>query len=227
MRSAISLSALWSLLLASCAPSGQGAGEAAAPATDPLTTTEQAPMSTNPTEGVFAKITTTKGAITIRLEHEKAPVTVANFVGLAEGSVKNTARGQGQPYYDGLTFHRVIADFMIQGGDPTGTGSGGPGYAFQDEINPGLKHDRAGTLSMANAGPATNGSQYFITHKETPWLDGRHAVFGYVTAGQEVVNAIAQGDRIESIRIERVGDKAKAFDATQVLAANAGMFKAR
>ncbi len=184
-------------------------------------------MSTNPTEGVFAKITTTKGTITIRLEQEKAPVTVANFVGLAEGSVKNTARGQGQPYYDGLTFHRVIADFMIQGGDPTGTGSGGPGYAFQDEIHPSLKHDRAGTLSMANAGPATNGSQFFITHKETPWLDGRHTVFGYVTAGQEVVNAIAQGDRIESIRIERVGDKAKAFDATQVLAANAGMFKAR
>lgn len=228
MRSALPLSAFWTLLLASCAPSGDSGGQPSAPATDPLTTTtEQAPMSTDPNEGVFARITTNKGVITIRLEHEKAPVTVANFVGLAEGSVKNTARAQGQPYYDGLTFHRVIADFMIQGGDPTGTGSGGPGYAFQDEIHPSLKHDRAGTLSMANAGPATNGSQFFITHKETPWLDGRHAVFGYVTSGQDVVNAIAQGDRIESVRIERVGEKAKAFDATQVLAANAGMFKAR
>lgn len=227
MRTSLSISAFWALLLASCAPSGDGGGQTSAPAADPLTTTEQAPMSTDPSEGVFAKITTNKGLITIRLEHEKAPVTVANFVGLAEGSVKNTARAQGQPYYDGLTFHRVIADFMIQGGDPTGTGSGGPGYAFQDEIHPSLKHDRAGTLSMANAGPATNGSQFFITHKETPWLDGRHAVFGYVTSGQDVVNAIAQGDRIESVRIERVGEKAKAFDATQVLAANAGMFKAR
>ncbi|MCC6578569.1 MAG: peptidylprolyl isomerase [Flavobacteriales bacterium] len=184
-------------------------------------------MSSNPSEGVFAKISTNKGVITIRLEHEKAPVTVANFVGLAEGTVKNTARAQGQPYYDGLTFHRVIADFMIQGGDPTGTGAGGPGYAFQDEIDPTLKHDRAGILSMANAGPATNGSQFFITHKETPWLDGRHAVFGRVTAGQDVVNAIAQGDRIDSIRIERVGEKAQAFNATEVLAANAGMFRPR
>lgn len=159
-------------------------------------------MSTNPTEGVFAKITTTKGTITIRLEQEKAPVTVANFVGLAEGSVKNTARGQGQPYYDGLTFHRVIADFMIQGGDPTGTGSGGPGYAFQDEIHPSLKHDRAGTLSMANAGPATNGSQFFITHGPTPHLDGKHSVFGEVIEGQNVVDAIRQGDAINSISIE-------------------------
>ncbi len=163
-----------------------------------------------------ATIHTSKGDIHLRLLPDDAPTTVANFVNLSQ-------RG----FYDGLKFHRVIADFMIQGGDPTGTGSGGPGYAFQDEIHPSLKHDRAGTLSMANAGPATNGSQFFITHKETPWLDGRHTVFGYVTAGQEVVNAIAQGDRIESIRIERVGDKAKAFDATQVLAANAGMFKAR
>ena len=184
-------------------------------------------MSTNPTEGVFAKITTTKGTITIRLEQEKAPVTVANFVGLAEGSVKNTARGQGQPYYDGLTFHRVIADFMIQGGDPTGTGSGGPGYAFQDEIHPSLKHDRAGTLSMANAGPATNGSQFFITHKDTPWLDGRHAVFGYVTAGQDVVNAIVQGDVMEKVTIERVGDAAKAWDPMKVLADNTDKFRKR
>ena len=183
------------------------------------------------TSGLYARFTTSAGTFVVRLFEKETPKTVANFVGLADGSKawKDPVTGESRtaPFYNGLVFHRVIADFMIQGGDPTGTGSGGPGYAFQDEINPGLKHDRAGTLSMANAGPATNGSQFFITHKETPWLDGRHAVFGYVTAGQEVVNAIAQGDRIESIRIERVGDKAKAFDATQVLAANAGMFKAR
>ncbi len=227
MRLTIPFSALCSVLLASCAATGGREGDARASVANLLTSTDQKPMSTTPTEGVFAQITTNKGVITIRLEHEKAPVTVANFVGLAEGTVKNTARGQGQPYFDGLTFHRVIADFMIQGGDPTGTGSGGPGYAFADEINPALKHDRAGTLSMANAGPSTNGSQFFITHKETPWLDGRHAVFGYVTSGQEVVNAIAQGDRMVSVRIERVGASAKAFDATKVLTANAGMFRAR
>ncbi len=227
IRIAAPISAFWALLLAACTPSGQDGAQRTAPATDPLTSTEKAPMSSDPTEGVFAKITTNKGLITVLLEHEKAPVTVANFVGLAEGNVKNTARAQGQPYYDGLTFHRVIADFMIQGGDPTGTGAGGPGYAFQDEIHPALKHDRAGILSMANAGPGTNGSQFFITHKETPWLDGRHTVFGHVTAGQGVVNAIGQGDRIEHIRIERVGEKAQAFNATEVLAANAGMFRPR
>jgi peptidylprolyl isomerase len=154
-------------------------------------------------------------------------MTVANFVGLAEGKVKNTAKPEGTPYYDGLSFHRVIADFMIQGGDPTGTGAGGPGYAFADEIHPDLKHNRAGTLSMANSGPATNGSQFFITHKETAWLDGRHTVFGYVTEGQEVVNAIVQGDKMETITIERIGKEAKKWDAMKVLADSAGQFRAR
>jgi peptidyl-prolyl cis-trans isomerase A (cyclophilin A) len=177
-------------------------------------------------DGIYAHITTRHGTIVIKLEHEKAPMTVANFVGLAEGKVKNTAKPEGTPYFDGIKFHRVIANFMIQGGDPTGTGMSGPGYAFADEIHPELKHDRPGTLSMANAGPATNGSQFFITHGPTPHLDGRHAVFGYVVSGQEVVNAVQQNDAMESVRIERVGKAAKEWDATKVLAANQDKFRA-
>lgn len=166
-------------------------------------------------DGLFAKINTTKGSIIVQLEFEKTPLTVANFVGLAEGDIENTAKAKGEPYYDGLTFHRVIADFMIQGGDPTGTGSGGPGYAFKDEIDPTLKHDRAGTLSMANAGPGTNGSQFFITHKDTPWLDGNHSVFGYVVEGLETVDLIEKGDSIKSVEIIRNGKAAKKFDAAK------------
>ena len=166
--------------------------------------------------GIYAKISTPKGAITIKLEHEKAPMTVANFVGLAEGTVENTASEKGAPYYDGLTFHRVIADFMIQGGDPTGTGAGGPGYQFEDEIHPELTHDRPGTLSMANAGPATNGSQFFITHGPTTWLDGKHTVFGYVVEGQDTVDAVAQGDAMEKVEIIRVGADAEAWDAGSI-----------
>lgn len=169
-------------------------------------------------EGLFAKINTTKGSIVVKLEFEKTPLTVANFVGLAEGSIKNNAKAEGEPYYDGLTFHRVIADFMIQGGDPTGTGSGGPGYQFKDEFDQSLKHDRAGTLSMANAGPGTNGSQFFITHKPTSWLDGRHSVFGYVVEGQGTVDLIAKGDKIKNIVIIRNGKAAKKFDAAKTFA---------
>ena len=201
--------------------------------TDPVASTPaneqqpaQKPVETM-TDGLYAHIKTNKGTIVIRLEYEKAPLTVANFVALAEGKMKNTAKPEGTPYYDGIKFHRVIADFMIQGGDPTGTGMGGPGYAFPDEIHPELKHTRAGTLSMANAGPYTNGSQFFITHKDTPWLDGRHAVFGYVVTGQEVVNAIAQGDVMEKVTIEAVGKAAKAWDPMKVLADNADKFKKR
>ena len=135
-------------------------------------------------------VKTDKGDIEGVLYPSKAPVTVANFLNLAK-------RG----YYDGLTFHRVIPDFMIQGGDPTGTGSGGPGYRFEDECTPELKHDKPGIFSMANAGPGTNGSQFFITHVPTPWLDGKHTVFGSVTKGQDIVNAVAQGDKIKSIEI--------------------------
>ncbi len=138
-----------------------------------------------------AAIHTDKGPIELELHADKAPLTVANFVNLAQ-------RG----YYDGVKFHRVIANFMIQGGDPTGTGAGGPGYRFEDEFDPSLKHDGPGVLSMANAGPGTNGSQFFITHVATPHLDGKHSVFGRVTSGQEVVDRIGQGDRIESISID-------------------------
>ena len=169
-------------------------------------------------DGLYAKINTTKGTITIKLTYQKTPLTVANFVGLAEGNIKNTAKGEGEPFYDGLKFHRVIQDFMIQGGDPSGTGAGGPGYSFRDEFDPELKHDRAGTVSMANAGPGTNGSQFFITHKDTPWLNGKHSVFGYVVDGQSVVDMIQQGDMIKSIEIIRVGKDAKKFDAAKVFA---------
>ncbi len=166
-------------------------------------------------EGLYAKFNTTKGSILINLEYKKTPGTVGNFVGLAEGNIENEAIPQGKPYYNGLKFHRVIADFMVQGGDPQGTGSGGPGYQFDDEIHPDLKHDGPGVLSMANAGPGTNGSQFFITHVETSWLDGKHTVFGKVIEGQDVVNSIEQGDEIESVEIQRVGADAESFNAVE------------
>lgn len=165
--------------------------------------------------GLYAEMDTSRGMIILRLEHEKVPMTVANFVGLAEGKIQFTGKDAQGPYYDGIAFHRVIDDFMIQGGDPTGTGRGGPGYTFPDEIHPSLRHERAGTLSMANAGPDTNGSQFFITHRETPWLDGKHAVFGYVISGQEVVDAIRQGEKIKTVRIRRVGSSAESFHVDQ------------
>jgi peptidyl-prolyl cis-trans isomerase A (cyclophilin A) len=168
------------------------------------------------TEGIYAKFNTPKGSFTVQLEHEKTPLTVANFVGLAEGTIENGSKDKGSPYYDGLKFHRVIADFMIQGGDPTGTGSGGPGYNFIDEVHPELSHDAKGTLSMANAGPGTNGSQFFVTHAATPWLDGKHTVFGKVIEGLDIVDAIAQGDTMDKVEIIRTGAKAEAWDAAAV-----------
>lgn len=164
--------------------------------------------------GLYADIVTNRGTITVSLEFERTPMTVINFVGLAEGTIRH-GEGAGRRFYDGLTFHRVIDDFMIQGGDPRGTGSGGPGYQFPDEIHPELRHDRPGILSMANAGPGTNGSQFFITHGPTPWLDGRHTVFGVVVSGQDVVDAIRQGDTIRQVRIRRVGPAAQQFATDQ------------
>jgi peptidyl-prolyl cis-trans isomerase A (cyclophilin A) len=166
-------------------------------------------------EGIYARFTTSKGQILVQLTHDKTPGTVGNFVALAEGNLENSAKPQGTPYYDGLKFHRVIADFMIQGGCPLGTGTGDPGYKFDDEFVSDLKHDVPGVLSMANAGPGTNGSQFFITHTATPWLDGKHTVFGKVVEGQEVVDAIAQGDVIETLAIERVGDAAQNWNAVE------------
>ena len=164
-------------------------------------------------DGLYAKFTTSKGEIIVLLTHDQTPGTVGNFVGLAEGTQENKEKSLGTPYYNGLNFHRVIPDFMIQGGCPQGSGMGGPGYQFADEFHPELRHDKAGVLSMANAGPGTNGSQFFITHGATPWLDDKHTVFGYVQEGQDVVDAIAQGDALEKLEILRVGPEAEGFDA--------------
>ncbi|MCM1408822.1 MAG: peptidylprolyl isomerase [Treponema brennaborense] len=163
-------------------------------------------------EGVFAVMETSKGEIILELYYKQTPLTVTNFVGLSEGTLD--AAG-GKPFYNGLKFHRVISDFMIQGGDPRGNGTGGPGYTFPDEFVPELKHSGPGILSMANAGPGTNGSQFFITHVATPWLDGKHTVFGRVLSGQKVVDAIKQGDEIKKIEIVRQGSEAEQFTAQQ------------
>ncbi|HAV62159.1 MAG TPA: peptidylprolyl isomerase, partial [Verrucomicrobiales bacterium] len=176
-------------------------------------------------DGLYAEIETSKGTIVGRLEFEKAPLTVANFVGLAEGT-KDSNKPKGTKFYDGIIFHRVIPGFMIQGGDPEGSGRGGPGYRFEDEFDPSLRHDGPGVFSMANAGPGSNGSQFFITVAPTPHLDDRHSVFGRVIEGQDVANAIANAPRnaqdrpneeisIKTIKIVRVGEKAKAFKGDQ------------
>ncbi len=167
--------------------------------------------------GIYATFSTSKGEIVCKLEYEKTPLTCANFIGLAEGKLKNTAKGAGVPYYDGLNFHRVIRNFMIQGGCPNGNGRGGPGYKFPDEINASLKHAGPGILSMANAGPGTNGSQFFITHVATPHLNGKHTVFGSVVKGMDIVNAIEKGDILEKLTITRVGKTAKAFSVDQAV----------
>lgn len=177
--------------------------------------------------GIYAEFTTTKGVILCQLEYQKTPMTVANFVGLAEGkftimdSISYTT-----PFYNGLKFHRVIKDFMIQGGDPDGNGSGGPKHRFYDEIHADLKHSGPGIMSMANSGPATNGSQFFITHKETPWLDGKHTVFGHVISGQDIVNAIEQGDEMKTVKIIRVGKEAKKWNASKVFMTEYNKIKA-
>ena len=165
--------------------------------------------------GIYAKFNTNRGEVLVNLEFEKTPGTVGNFVALAEGNLENDVKPQGTPYYDDLTFHRVISDFMIQGGCPQGTGTGNPGYKFDDEFHPELKHDAPGKLAMANSGPATNGSQFYITHVPTPWLDNKHTVFGSVVEGQDIVDLISQGDKIETLEIVRVGAEAEGFNAVE------------
>ena len=165
--------------------------------------------------GIYAKFNTAKGSILVKLTHDLTPGTVGNFVALAEGNMENKIKPQGVKFYDGLKFHRVIPDFMIQGGCPLGTGTGDPGYKFDDEFHQDLRHDAPGVLSMANSGPGSNGSQFFITHVATPWLDNKHTVFGNVVEGQNVVDAVTQGDVLESVEILRVGDEAKNWNAIE------------
>lgn len=166
-------------------------------------------------DGLYAKFHTSKGEILVNLEYTKTPGTVGNFVALAQGKLENKVKPQGTPYYDGLNFHRVISDFMIQGGCPLGTGTGDPGYKFDDEFHPDLKHSGPGVLAMANSGPATNGSQFYITHVETAWLDGKHTVFGNVVEGQDVVDAVSQGDKLDTLEIIAVGADAEAFNPVE------------
>lgn len=176
-------------------------------------------------DGLYANLQTTKGNMIVKFEDKKSPVTVANFVGLAEGKIDNKSKAKGVPFYDGTIFHRVIKDFMIQGGDPQGTGMGDPGYKFEDEKND-LKHTGKGILSMANSGPNTNGSQFFITEVATPWLDGRHTIFGSVVKGTEVIDSIAAVEKgaqdkpktdivLEKVSIFSKGDEYKNYDAAK------------
>ena len=167
-------------------------------------------------EGIYAKIKTNQGDILLTLHYKKTPGTVANFVGLSDGKIDNSFKSKNEPFYDGIKFHRVIPDFMIQTGCPQGTGMGDPGYKFDDEFHPDLKHDKPGILSMANSGKATNGSQFFITHVPTQWLDNKHTVFGEVIEGQNVVDKIKQDDQINSIEIIREGSEANSWNALEV-----------
>ncbi|MFM2231038.1 MAG: hypothetical protein RL607_2296 [Bacteroidota bacterium] len=212
-------------LLSTALLQAQTPKKVAAKTSKPKTASTSAPKATNTAttastpkvnDGIYAEIDTPKGKMLLELYYQKTPVTVANFIALAEGNHPYVSENlKGKKLFDGLTFHRVIKDFMIQGGDPAGNGSGGPGYAFKDEITED-KFTGPGILAMANAGPKTNGSQFFITHKETPWLNGKHTIFGKIVTGQDVVNAIAQNDPMTKVTIIRKGAAAKAFDAVKV-----------
>lgn len=237
---AIILTLISIIFFTACAPSEKRStttveeiGAATTPpntAQDNLETTPTAEEA-NIENGLYAQMNTSEGSIMIKLEFEKTPLTVASFVGLAEGKIENTAKSLGTPYFNGLTFHRVIPGFMIQGGDPLGVGTGGPGYKFKDEIDmskyPELNHSTPGVISMANSGPATNGSQFFLTVAPTPGLDGKHAVFGKIVDGYDVAVAISKMPRdrrdmpntpvfINDIKIIRVGEAAETFDAAKV-----------
>lgn len=205
--------ALFSLLwLLACGQEAQQGQRAATPDAD-------GPLPT----GLYARLETDRGAMTARLAYQEVPLTVANFVGLAEGSLPNAVKAPGEPYFDGIVFHRVVPNFMVQvgdpntlpGGNPAEIGRGNPGYYFRDEINATLPHNVPGTMSMANMGPNTNGSQFFITHTPTPHLNGRHAVFGYVVRGLPTLYQIQQGDTLRHVDILRVGEAAEAFDAVE------------
>ena len=165
--------------------------------------------------GIYAKFNTAKGSVLVKLSHDLTPGTVGNFVSLAEGNIENKVKPQGTPFYNGLKFHRVIPDFMVQGGCPLGTGTGDPGYKFDDEFHPTLKHDKPGVLAMANSGPNTNGSQFYITHVPTSWLDGKHTVFGQVVEGQDIIDLIGQGDILDSLEIVRVGEEAQKWNSVE------------
>lgn len=230
------------VLLTACGPSEKRTTtteeEIGAETTPPNTAQDNLESTTQTNDlklenGLYAKMATSKGSIVIQLEFEKTPLTVASFVGLAEGKIENTAKSLGTPYFNGLTFHRVIPDFMIQGGDPLGVGTGGPGYKFRDEIDfnkyPELNHSTPGVISMANSGPATNGSQFFLTVAPTPNLDGKHTVFGKIIDGYNVavdISTVPRGGRdmpntpvfINDIKIIRVGEAAEAFDAAKTFA---------
>jgi len=215
-------------VFASCdnkSSSGDNSPKDAIPAAQP------APVAVDDTawpkeDGLYSVISTPKGKIVCKLEYKKAPLTVANFVTLAEGKNEGTKIAKGKPFYDGLIFHRVDPGFVIQGGDPNGNGSGGPGYEFPNEVDPSIGHSKPGTLAMANSGPNTNGSQFYITLSATPNLDGSYNVYGYVVSGMSVVNATAIGDRIDSVRIVRVGKEASDFDAPKVFMAQYKIFGA-
>ncbi|MFA9290241.1 MAG: peptidylprolyl isomerase [Solirubrobacteraceae bacterium] len=187
------------------------------------------PTKNKLTDGIYALAETTSGNITIMLDYKNAPYTVSNFVGLAEGSIENTFRKKGEPYFDGLTFHRIEENFVIQGGDPLGNGTGGPGYEFENEISPNLKHDKKGVVAMANAGPNTNGSQFYITLGATSFLDGNYSVFGLVVEGLESIDKIVKNKAgkniIKSIKIKRIGNEAKNFNAALVFKQKQEEFK--
>ncbi len=210
---------LFAGMLSSCNANGNKTTEqptVAAPETPQTPAYQENPNWKNE-PGMYAEFNTDKGVIVTSLEYKKCPMTVGNFVALCEGKQENSGKPVGQPFYDGLTFHRVIADFMIQGGDAAGNGSGSATkYSFADEIDPSLTFTGPGILAMANAGPATNQTQFFITHKETPWLNGKHTIFGKVMVGQDVVNKIAQGDKMNTVKIIRVGKDAEAFDGFKI-----------